>query len=242
MEIHELKKLYSGFYIDSPTGNNIFSFGKRRNKKIFVPPLFSGKINDILIGNEIVFSEIDDGIEFNKVGLKHFVHMTRNGKQIFVFDNHNHAFCFWLFAYKNNIIKKGSTLVHIDQHTDMRDPVQTFSDFNNGKFLMKDVFYYTNYILNVGDFIKPAQEIGMFSKVHILNSLDKFKQKFSDEIILDIDIDLFVDGMSHFSDDIKFEKIREYAKYSKIITIATSPFFIEQEKAINIVKKIISLI
>ena len=30
---------YKGFYIDNACGNNIFSYDKRKNKKIYVAPL-----------------------------------------------------------------------------------------------------------------------------------------------------------------------------------------------------------
>ena len=54
---------YIGFYIDKPTGNNIFSYEERSNKKIFVPKLIQGTLDDVLVGNEIVFNEIDEDIE-----------------------------------------------------------------------------------------------------------------------------------------------------------------------------------
>jgi len=242
LNIEELQKFYSGFYINDPEGNNAFSYKERKNKKIFVPPLISGDIDDISVGDKIAFSEIEDGIELNNIGLKQFVHISKKGKEIFVFDNHNHAFCFWLYAFKNKYLNKGSTLVHIDQHTDMSKPDKHFEQFNDGRFLMKDAFEYTNRVLNVGNFIVPAQEVGLFSKVHILNSQDKFIDFSSKEIVLDIDIDLFIEGMNHFPDNIKLDKINDYFKYAKIITIATSPFFIEQNKAIDIVKKILEKI
>ena len=49
---------YRGFYIEEPVGNNIFSYEERSNKKIFVPKLIEGTLDDVLVGNEIVFNEI----------------------------------------------------------------------------------------------------------------------------------------------------------------------------------------
>jgi hypothetical protein len=57
---------YNGFYIDRPVGNNAFSYSKRKNKQIYVSPLIQGSISDLVSGDKIVFSEIEDGIENNK--------------------------------------------------------------------------------------------------------------------------------------------------------------------------------
>ena len=35
---------YTGFYIDKPQGNNVFSYEERENKKIFVPKLIEGTL------------------------------------------------------------------------------------------------------------------------------------------------------------------------------------------------------
>ena len=83
---------YTGFYIDKPTGNNIFSYEERSNKKIFVPKLIQGTLDDVLVGNEIVFNEIDEDIEIKAKGLKNMVKFDYQDKDIYIFDNHNHAF------------------------------------------------------------------------------------------------------------------------------------------------------
>ena len=45
---------YIGFYIDKPIGNNIFSYEDRENKKIYVPKLIEGTLDDVSVGEEIV--------------------------------------------------------------------------------------------------------------------------------------------------------------------------------------------
>ena len=50
---------YTGFYIDKPLGNNMFSYNERKNKKIYVPKLIQGDLSDVKVGNEVVFSEIE---------------------------------------------------------------------------------------------------------------------------------------------------------------------------------------
>ena len=38
---------YVGFYIEEPVGNNVFSYDERTNKKIFVPKLIKGTLDDV---------------------------------------------------------------------------------------------------------------------------------------------------------------------------------------------------
>ena len=56
---------YTGFYIDKPYGNNVFSYEERENKKIFVPKLIEGTLEDVKVGQHIVFNEIDEDMEIS---------------------------------------------------------------------------------------------------------------------------------------------------------------------------------
>ena len=88
---------YNGFFIEKPVGNNIFSFEERENKKIFVPKLIKGDLDDVREGTEIVFNEIDEDTEFKAYGIENMVRMdTKDGKRVYIFDNHNHSFYFWM--------------------------------------------------------------------------------------------------------------------------------------------------
>ena len=40
---------YIGFYIDKPIGNNIFTYEDRENKKIYVPKLIEGTLDDVSV-------------------------------------------------------------------------------------------------------------------------------------------------------------------------------------------------
>jgi hypothetical protein len=52
---------------------------------------------------------------------------------------------------------------------------------------------------------------------------------------VDIDLDYFSQG---FDDDIIRENVRFWLAKADIVTIATSPLFIEQEKALTILKSL----
>ncbi|MGL4797342.1 MAG: UPF0489 family protein [Paraclostridium sp.] len=227
---------YVGFYINEPTGNNIFSYEDRLNKSIYVPKLIEGTLDDVKIGDEVVFNEIDFEEEINAIGLKNMVKYDFKGKDVYIFDNHNHAFYFWIKSLNKGMFNKGCKLVHIDQHKDMRDPENYNVDTSN----IEDVFRYTNYTLNVGNFIKPALYHGIFSEAIIIDSTYGFDMNVEGEIVLDIDLDIFSKDMEYISYDLRVNKIKEYIERAKVITIASSPFFIEQDYAIKVLKELFS--
>ena len=236
--LQQAKELYSGFYIERPVGNNAFSFELRKRKRIYVPPLIEGTVDDVQLGSKIVFVEVEEDREQARKGLKNFVYWQWQDKPVFIFDNHNHAFFFWLLAYQAKLLKRGSFLLHVDQHTDMWKPPYppTFSlkrplDLNN-------VFFYTNYVLNVGSFIKPAQELGLFTETIIINTFVDFDQTFRRPLILDLDLDIFAPELKHPDRQYKIQKIQKWLKWATVITIATSPFFIEQSLALTLLQEI----
>lgn len=229
---------YNGFYIDRPLGNNAFSYTDRKNKQIYVPPLIRGDLSDLIPGNKIVFSEIEDGVEQNKCGLKNFVHWIVNNIDIFIFDNHNHAFFFWLWGWYEKKIETGSILVHVDQHTDMRKPSKPFSSKLNKNIPLDEIFEYTNFALNVGNFIQPAVDLGLVSSIEMINSTTAFNNPIPEKFILDIDMDIFAPELDFMNNQIKLAKIQSYINIASFITIATSPFFIDQLSAINYITQL----
>lgn len=227
-------KRYIGFYIDEPIGNNVFSYEERSNKKIYVPKLIEGTLDDVVVGDEVVFNEIDENIEIKAKGLKNMVKYNIKDKDIYIFDNHNHALYFWIKSLKLNNFNKGCKLVHIDQHKDMREPENYDVDMEN----IDDVFRYTNEVLNVGNFIQPALKHSIFSEVIIIDSSYGFNLDIQGEFVLDIDLDIFSKDMEYISYDLRINKIKELIEKAKVITIASSPFFIEQEYSIKVLKEL----
>ncbi len=224
---------YCGFYITRAIGNNRFSFDERRCKKIYVPPLKEGDVSDLSCGTEIVFAEIEDGTEYCKSGLDSFIHTTFGKAPVFIFDNHNHAFFFWALALKKGWIDKGDLLVHVDQHTDMRKPEKwlacsALSDLDA-------VFDYTNFELNVGNFIQPALNCGIFSAVDIIDHREAFEKDYDAPFVLDIDMDIFSPDMAYIRDSKKMCTIRHFMRKAKFITFATSPYFMDQARAVSLV-------
>ncbi len=231
--LESLQAFYNGFYLEAPLGNNAFSYRERTSRKIFVPPLYSGDPGKLAVGKEIVFSEFNDGEEINKQGLRAFIYYPRNDQHFFIFDNHNHAFFFWIAARHYGIMAPGLPLLHVDQHTDMRQPETWFDEMRLAKEGLAYAFRYTNKALNVGNFIQPALKMGLFSRVDIVDSTVSFAKTYQPPYVLDIDLDIFSDDMAYIPEAEKLVKISGYISAAKIITIATSPYFIDQERAIK---------
>ena len=225
---------YVGFYIEKPIGNNIFSYEERENKKIYIPKLIEGNLDDVKIGDKIVFNEIDEEKEIKAKGLKNMVKYNIDQKDVYIFDNHNHALYFWIKSLKKDKFNKGCKLVHVDQHKDMREP----DDYSVNMDSIEDVFTYTNEVLNVGNFIQPALKHNIFSEVVIIDSSYGFDLDIKGEYVLDIDLDIFSKDMDYIPYEIKICKIQNLIKKAKVITIASSPFFIDQEYAIKVLKEL----
>lgn len=223
---------YGGFFISKPYGNNEFSYSERKNKKIYVPSLIDEDISSEREISEIAnFIEVDEkGEEKICFGLKNMYSYKVGGKQIYLFDNHNHAFYFWCKSLIEKKIDKNLTLVHIDQHKDMRTPRSFDVDIN----CIDDVKRYTNEVLNVGNFIKPALHLGIFSDVRIVDSSYSLKFDAIENCVLDIDLDFFSDDMDYLDFDLKISKTKSYIDKAKVITVATSPYFIDQKKALEV--------
>ena len=125
-------------------------------------------------------------------------------------------------------------MVHVDQHKDTREPENYDVDIEN----IDDAFRYTNEILNVGSFIKPALKHNVFSDVIIIDSSYGFDLEIEGEFVLDIDLDIFSKDMDYIPYDLKVSRIKDLIKRAKVITIASSPFFINQEYAIKVLKEL----
>lgn len=236
--LQELMDCYPGFYITEPVGNNAFSFESRQCRKIYVPPLISGDLRDVCIGENPVFCEIRENQEHACAGLESFVFWQWQGKDVFIFDNHQHAFAFWAFALKAQIFRSESVLVHVDQHKDMRKPEKYLpQDFWAGQS-MAEICAYVHQDLNVGNFIDPALHSGMFGEVKMIDHEAAFEQPVEEACVADIDLDIFAPEMDYIPFDKKMVFLRQLLKSACFITIATSPYFIDQQRAFGFLNEI----
>jgi len=265
---------HKDFYITDPVWNNVFSYDQRPHKGLFVPALKEiGDLNHIkiLAPNEtnITFEEydFDENMQTcfwleNLYQLNY--HPIRSsttfpsdeGKEstpLYLVDNHNHVFYFWYLARSQGIISDNTLLYHIDEHADTRDP---------GKYLMKPdsedlqkVFNYTNFTLNVGNYIIPAEKEGLIWKTVQIRGEEALRGYISRQpqgiaptnscrgapgghpsIILNLDLDFFEPELDFIDYDLKKQVILDIAQKADLITVCTSPYFIDQERALEVFK------
>ena len=237
------------FFIESPVWNNEFSFDKRQNKKLFVPEIIEAKsFDEIKLQDDlekIAFEDFDfdDKLSTN-YWLKNFYRFQMWWKEVVLFDNHNHAFYFWYEARSRKIIWDKNILIHIDQHADTRDNDKIISK-SDSKSLEK-VFDFTNFVLNVWDYIIPAQKEGIIENiVQIRNTknLEDYLQNFSNKknnskIILNLDLDFFASELDFIDFELKKKVILDVFEKASYVTVCTSPFFVDQGLAVEKFKEI----
>lgn len=237
------------FFIESPVWNNEFSFDKRQNKKLFVPEIIEAKSFDEIKFQDdlekIAFEDFDfdDKLSTN-YWLKNFYRFQMWWKEVVLFDNHNHAFYFWYEARSRKIIWDKNILIHIDQHADTRDNDKIISK-SDSKNLEK-VFDFTNFVLNVWDYIIPAQKEGIIENVvQIRNTknLEDYLQNFSNKknnskIILNLDLDFFASELDFIDFELKKKVILDAFEKASYVTVCTSPFFVDQRLAVEKFKEI----
>ena len=227
------------FYLTNPVWNNAFSYKERDNKKIYVPQLVNWIIDDIQLWDQIVFEDYDFNDKLSSCyGLKNFYKLWWEGKDMYLFDNHNHAYYFWYLARSEWVIWDHNTLIHIDEHADTRDSWEYL--YKPDSYDLEKVFQFTNYTLNVGNYIIPAQKEGIIRDViQIRNqtNLEDYRDLRFDlgwDIILNLDLDFFQPDLEFIDYDLKKKVVLDAAKKAKVITVATSPFFIDQQLAIKV--------
>ena len=237
------------FFIENPVWNNEFSFDKRQNKKLFVPEIIEAKSFDEIKFQDdlekIAFEDFDfdDKLSTN-YWLKNFYRFQMWWKEVVLFDNHNHAFYFWYEARSRKIIWDKNILIHIDQHADTRDNDKIISK-SDSKSLEK-VFDFTNFVLNVWDYIIPAKKEGIIENiVQIRNTknLEDYLQNFSNKknnskIILNLDLDFFASELDFIDFELKKKVILDVFEKASYVTVCTSPFFVDQRLAVEKFKEI----
>lgn len=205
--------------------NNQFCFNQVENPKIWIADMIEWTTKDLEIWENTVFREMRNWKVVEYKWLKNFIHIKSNNQSIYIFDNHNHALKYRVDEYKQWNIPFSFDLIHIDQHTDMNS-----SEFElNLENPNLDVY-------NVWNFIQPAIKAGLIGKVEQINTEYKLLnfQTECDNLILDIDLDFRAPEMSIEKYPDSIAKVKNLISKSRVVTIATSPYFLDQILAINV--------
>ncbi|MGL4855094.1 MAG: hypothetical protein ACRC37_07565 [Lentisphaeria bacterium] len=202
------------YYLKNNEGNAIFSNGE----ELYVPECILGNVNDLELGNHAVFA--DNGKLFP--GLKKFVFgYTKSNLPIFICDNHNFVVDAWQLL-------KGAKMIHIDQH---RDEAKCKGDETTSSQLL--VCNYIDYAIK-NEIIDPNfisfTESSDLVKLPLINN-------FSNHIV-NLDLDIFDPECTVLSLHEKMQIIVNSCQNAALLTMATSPGFIDQKRAIAIAKAI----
>jgi hypothetical protein len=232
------------FSISANVGNNSFSFDKRKKPELWVTGIVDGQVNSVRTGDKIAFEDFDSTSNLKScVGLEHFIRTEHPAtkKPVIIVDNHNHVFYFWHEARSKGLIKNGATLIHIDQHKDTRKPDKFLTKKESED--MQKVFEYTNFVLNVGNYLPPAIEDGLIGEIISITSEMELKSHKSlivnrKSLIVNIDLDFWSPEMSYIDNELKNNVTRKLMEKADLITIATSPFFIDQKLGIKVLKEL----
>ena len=260
------------FFITEPVGNNAFSYDQRTNKKLFVPALKKIQSFDevrLLPENseKITFEDYDfEDILQSCYGLENLYEISLSWTPIYLVDNHNHVLYFWYLARSQGTIDDGAKLYHIDEHADMRDSWEYL--MKPDSHVLQKVFDFTNFTLNVGNYIIPAQKEWLIWEIIQIRSEQALKEYLknnppsshhssvplnkgeddtqwsrgiSKNIILNLDLDFFQPELDYIDYNLKKQVVLDIAKKADLITICTSPFFIDQERAIRVLKDLFTL-
>ena len=185
---------------------------------------------DLKIWDNTVFREMKNWKVVEYKWLKHFIHINSNNQSIYIFDNHNHALKYRIEEHKNWNIPFWFDLIHIDQHTDM-NLSEFVLDLENPNF---DVY-------NVWNFIRPAIKSWLIRNVEQINTEYKLLnyETEKNDLILDIDLDFRAPEMSIEKYEETITKVKNLISKSRVVTIATSPYFLDQNAAIKICKDLL---
>jgi hypothetical protein len=100
---------------------------------------------------------------------------------------------------------------------------------------------FTHNCCNVGNFIFPALNSGLVSEVQQIRSeyaLLHF-HILEQDYIFDIDLDFWAEEMGIEALEATLEKVKNLISSAKLVTIATSPYFLDQFKALALIHQLL---
>lgn len=281
--------------LTEPLGNNAFAWQERevlygQSPTLTIPSLIDGTLDDVILWEDVVFEELEDGQIRSCTGLQNFVRIIRIDEtckpgvrgestvwtkmkaiweneqseeewvwlphetfgtfghksteiwkkiwpqEIIIFDNHNHALYFWIDAVRRWIMGPWFDVIHIDEHSDLWDNPNEL-DLKKAIENEQYAWEFTNLSCNVGNYIQPALRSWLVKQVIRIENeyqIDEYMHYSPREnTILNLDIDIFAPELDHIPDHKKIKIIKNLLKKVKYVTIATSPYFIEQWKAVE---------
>lgn len=193
--------------------------------------------------NPVFFDEHKKGY----TGLKNSSAIEKDGKIIFLVDNHNKV----LTPFFRVFLKTQTplTIIHIDAHRDnalyekeknTTKEIQRLQQYfsqnafsqNDKNAMQKDMQTIEN-ACRVSDYLDAGKKIGLIDSVHEYTQSFEFENYSipTSPYVLNLDIDIFGEEGDVVDTQIKTETIANFWNNAEAICIATSPGFIEKELA-----------
>lgn len=165
------------------------------------------------------------------LGLKNFQVMKKDDKYWYLFDNHNEII--YPFVELCEATKKPLTIVHIDAHRDD-------AEFEGEKVKEISLSSASEYInkTRISDFFDALSETQIIEEIIRITDSDSFLSYTNPNkpYIISLDIDIFGDEGAFIDLETKVKVIAEACSEAQAVCIATSPGFINQEFAHEIIK------
>ena len=128
-------------------------------------------------------------------------------------------------------------MIHLDQHSDMNPCDQKIQQKD-----LKSRFSFAENQTHVGNFIQPALQNELISSVELVLTEYRLKEMVSqlpESYLLDIDLDFRAPEMGYrFQDHLPY--LRVLLQHAKAVTVATSPYFLDQGLALKMIKLLFS--
>lgn len=243
-------------FLTTAIGNNAIDFEKRKklwsDSILYVPQLIEWTIDDLKIDiTHKAYEYVNEkGSIVSDHWLQNLIEFSSWDKNIYIIDNHNHAFYCRYKSYKAWLLPRWSHLIHIDQHSDLNEVslLEEKQSIINENSTLEEVARYTNEVLDIASFIKPAKEIWLISDYKMilteyqLLEFYNFRDLINFTTIIDIDLDFRAPEMGIEQYNQTISRVRNLISSPSVwcVTIATSPTYIDQQRALEILTDIVS--
>lgn len=106
------------------------------------------------------------------------------------------------------------------------------------------MWHFVHEQCTVANYIQPAIRHGLIEQViriegeNDIEKCENYEPKINESLILNLDLDFFAKELDYIDFNKKRQIILKFARKAQLITIATSPFFIDQDRAIRYLRRI----
>jgi len=253
------------YILSKPLGNNIFSYSQRESlwsdcSLVISNTIEISSLDQVQLGDFVVFEEIDHLDKLcSNTWLAHTYILTpehkrraeitslRKSSAIIITDNHNHILPHRLEFISQSDIPKAQ-LIHIDQHSDLWPNSNTLNTSQIHKPQYRRNFAHLE--CNIGNFITPCVDSWLITHMtqvrteYTLNELANHPTSsefisWNQTTILDIDLDFRAPEMWITNIERSMSQVRSLMDHADLITIASSPYFIDQKLALDLLHQLL---